>query len=138
MAAAFRERAALMDAVQEKAMFCVGRAVMFSALAIGLVMLSFAFDPSTALKAGGVLGLVLATVLIWYAQTAHRRNPKNTETWMLLEEGLRPVGEPGRRAFANVMAETYAWFAARAFVVATTSLCAGIAMSLLGLGAVYR
>jgi len=134
--AGMRERRSPMREVEEKAMFCVGRAVMFSGLAIALVMLSFAFDPSAAFKAGGVLGLVVAAILIWYAQTAHRRNPRNTETWLLLEERLRPVGEPATRAFATVMADTYAWYAVRTFMAATTSLCVGILLSLLGVGAI--
>ncbi|GIL03211.1 MAG: hypothetical protein BroJett030_31100 [Alphaproteobacteria bacterium] len=119
-----------MQAVRDKAMFCVGRAVLFASLAIALIMLSFAFDPPVALKAGGVLGLVLSAVLIWYAQTAHRRAPKDTETWLLLEARFRPQGDQAERAFAAVMEEVYLFFATRAFAAAVGLLLAGLGFTL--------
>ena len=92
-----------MEKIRETAFFCVGRAVMFSTLAVMLVMLSFAFDPVAALKAGGTMGLALSAILLWFAQTAHRRKPKDTETWLLLKDDARPAGEHGAKLFASVM-----------------------------------
>jgi hypothetical protein len=116
----------LVEAIRQKAMFCVGRAVGFATMAIMLVMLSFAFDPSMAFKAGGVLALILAAILIWYAQTAHHRRPKDTETWLLLEVQHRPHGDQAVLVFANVMEEVYLFFATRAFAAAVTMLVASV------------
>jgi Ca2+/Na+ antiporter len=122
-----------MDRIRSQAIFCVGRAVLFAILAITMVMLSFAFDPPTAFKAGAVLGLVLAAVLLWFAQTAHRRNPSDTETWLLLETEFRPHGDSARKIFTAVMEEVYLFFAVRAFAGAIALFVVGIVLSLLGL-----
>lgn len=121
-----------MDKIRETAIFCVGRAVMFATIAVSLVMLSFAFDPATALKAGGTMALTVAAILLWFAQTAHRRRPNDTETWLLLKDDSRPAGEHGAKLFASVMEEVYLFFAARAFAVAITLICGGLLLSLLG------
>lgn len=105
---------------------------MFAAFAISLVMLAFAFDPSTALKAGGILGLVLTAILIWYAQTAPRRLPRDTETWLLLKEEARPQSDHGMRTFASILAEVYLFYASHAFVIAVALLAGGVLLSLLG------
>ena len=122
-----------MDKIHHTAMLCVGRAVMFAVIAISMVMLSFAFDPAAALKAGGTMGLVLAAILLWFAQTAHRRRPKDTETWLLLADDSRPAGEHGARLFASVMEDVYLYFAARAFAGAVTLIVAGLLLATLGI-----
>lgn len=104
---------------------------MFASLAIALIMLSFAFDPAIAFKAGGILGLVLSIVLLWFAQTAHRRPPKHTETWLLLEVEYRPDNDRDRRLFAAVLEEVYLYFSARAFAVAISFLAIGLLLSLI-------
>ena len=106
---------------------------MFSALAISLVTLSFAFDPAAALKAGGTLGLVLAAILLWFAQTARGRKPKDTETWLLLKNDSRPSGEHGAKLFASVMEEVYLFFAVRVFAVAITFVVGGLLLAALGI-----
>ena len=121
-----------MEKIRETAFFCVGRAVMFSTLAVMLVMLSFAFDPVAALKAGGTMGLALSAILLWFAQTAHRRKPKDTETWLLLKDDSRPAGEHGAKLFASVMQDVYLFFATRTFVVAVTLIAASLLLALLG------
>jgi hypothetical protein len=114
-----------MDKIRETAMLCVGRAVMFATLAISLVILSFAFDPAVAMKAGGTLALILSAILVWFAQTAHRRKPKDTETWLVLTHDDRPVGDHGAKLFASIMEDVYLFFAVRAFMAAVTLLVAG-------------
>ena len=121
-----------MEKIRETAFFCVGRAVMFSTLAVMLVMLSFVFDPVAALKAGGTMGLALSAILLWFAQTAHRRKPKDTETWLLLKDDARPAGEHGAKLFASVMQDVYLFFATRTFVVAVTLIAASLLLALLG------
>ena len=118
--------------MRQKAMYCVGRAVGFASLAIALVMISLAFAPAAAFKAGAILGLAMCLVLLWFARTAHRRLPKNAETWLLLEAERRPDSDFARRMFAAALEEVYLFFAARIFVVAVTFLAFGMLLSLFG------
>ncbi len=124
-----------MEKTRQTATMCVGRAVMFAALAIVLLMLSFAFDPVRACRAGGILTLVLSAILIWYAQTAQRRRPKDTETWPVLAEAERPNGEYAVRLFAQVMEDVYLYFARQAFAVAAALLTASLLLAIFGVGA---
>jgi hypothetical protein len=125
-----------MDPYRETAFFCVGRAVMFGGLAISLVMLSYAFDPATALQAGGMGGLIMSAILLWYAQTASRRPPKKTETFLLLPKEVRPRDESAIRVFGTVMTDTYLFFAVRAFGLSVVMILAGLLLGWLGVEAV--
>ncbi|MFZ1815658.1 MAG: hypothetical protein WBO55_08190 [Rhizobiaceae bacterium] len=120
-----------MEEVREKAFFCVGRAVFFAALAITLVMLGLAFEPALALRSGAILGLVVCAVLIWFAQTAHGREPNRTETWLLLKPDARPGNEHGVRYFKEILHETYLYFAVRAFTISLFLLVSSIIATLL-------
>jgi hypothetical protein len=121
-----------MESVRRVAMYCVGRAVMFGALAISLVMLSFAFDPAAACKLGGVAGLLVAAILLWFHQTARSRPPARTETFLLLPESERPHNDHARKAFGIVMEEVYLYYATRAFTVGSGLLLAGIGLAFAG------
>lgn len=121
-----------MEDVRKIAMFCVGRAVMFGGLAIGLVMLSLSFDPAAACKIGGAAGLLVATILLWFHQTARRRPARKTETWLLLADAKRPRNEHALKAFALVMEEVYLFYASRAFTVAVGLLLVGISLGWMG------
>jgi hypothetical protein len=112
-----------MENVRQAAFLCVGRAVFFASLAISLVMLSFAFDIVRALQAGAILSMGLAAILLWFFQTAGRRRPEKSETWLVLAAEHRPANEHARRFFQQVMAETYLYFCVRAFGVGS-ALCA--------------
>ena len=45
-----------MDKIREVAFMCVGRAVMFATLAVGCVMVGFAFNPVSSFRSGAVSG----------------------------------------------------------------------------------
>ncbi len=126
-----------MDLYRETAFFCIGRAVLFAMLANALVMLSFAFDPSAACRVGGTGALIVAAILLWFAQTAPGREPKRTETFLLLPKDARPRDEATRRVFANVMADTYVYFAARSFALSVALIATGLALGWLGFSATH-
>lgn len=107
-----------MDKLREIAIACVGRAVMFGALAIGCVMVGFSFNPVSAFRSGAVLTLGMAAILIWKAATAHRQNPKTSEVWLYLDEHSRPADTHARFTFANVMKDVYGRFAQATLAVA--------------------
>lgn len=107
-----------MEETRQIAMFCVGRAVFFGCFAISIVMLSFAFNGILLFRSGAFLTLIMSLVLLWYAQTAHRREPKVTETWIYLKEERRPYNDHAKRAFREMMKEVYGFYAYYAVLVA--------------------
>jgi hypothetical protein len=107
-----------MERFRQAAILCVGRAVLFGWLAIGLVMLSFSFNPVLAFKAGAVLAMVMSSILLVKAFEAARKNPRHTEVWLHLDASSRPMNEEARLVFRNTMREVYARFARGVFVAA--------------------
>ncbi len=121
-----------MEKVREVAVACVGRAVMFGTLAIGCVMVGFSFNPVSAFRSGAVLTLVMAAVLIWKAVAAQRKNPKETEVWLYLDEHSRPAGEHARLMFAAVMREVYGRFAQYSLFAACAMFALSLVLGLFG------
>ncbi|HHZ10497.1 MAG TPA: hypothetical protein GX405_17140 [Rhizobiales bacterium] len=115
-----------MEKIREIALMCVGRAVMFGTLAIGCIMIGFSFNPVSAFRSGAVATLLMATVLMWKALTAMRRNPKSTEVWLYLDETSRPLDQHARFVFGTIMREVYGRYAQFSLLVA----CALFAISL--------
>lgn len=107
-----------METIRQIAFVCVGRAVGFGTLAIACIMLSFAFSPPTAFRAGALLALIMAGILVLKAHYAGRQKPKHTEVWLYLEDGLRPRDAEARRRFAGVLRDTYGRFAAGSLAAA--------------------
>lgn len=122
-----------MEQFRKVAMFCVGRAVFFGSFAVSIVMLSFAFDLVLLFRSGAILALIMSVILLWYAQTAQSREPRTTETWLLLEEARRPKNDHAKRAFRLVMKETYGYFSLRAVIVAVVFYTASLILQLSGL-----
>jgi hypothetical protein len=73
-----------MERVNELALISVGRAVGFTALAIGTFMVGLAADLLTCLRTGGILTLITALILLMRGLQAPRRNYKQTEVWIML------------------------------------------------------
>ncbi len=122
-----------METIRQIAFVCVGRAVGFGTLAIACIMLSFAFSPPTAFRAGALLALIMAGILILKAHYAGRQQPKHTEVWLYLEEGLRPRDAEARRRFAGVLRETYGRFAAGALAAACCMFFVSVVLLATGL-----
>jgi hypothetical protein len=122
-----------MEKYRAPAQLAIGRAVLFGGFAISMVMLSFAFDFTLALRAGAILTLGMTAVLIWFAQTAHRRRPERCEVWLLIADRERPQSEIARRIFQDIMCETYLFYAVRAYAVAVGLLALGIVLAMSGL-----
>ncbi len=122
-----------METIRQIAFVCVGRAVGFGTLAIACIMLSFAFSPPTAFRAGALLALIMAGILILKAHYAGRQQPKHTEVWLYLEDDLRPRDAEARRRFAGVLRETYGRFAAGALAAACCMFFVSVVLVATGL-----
>ena len=121
-----------MNIVRQTAMFCVGRAVLFGCLGIGCVMLSFAFDSILFFRSGAILCLTMSVILVWFAETAHKRLPKKTETWILLSEEDRPYNDHATRAFKNTLKEVYGFFAYYSVVAGVIFLTISLGLDFAG------
>lgn len=121
-----------MEKIRQIAMLCVGRAVFFGGFAISLVMISFSFDLRLALRVGAILTLAMAALLLWFAFTAQRREPRKTEVWMVLPEAERPENEHARRAFRQVMHEVHAHYARNAFVFSISFFALSLVLQVAG------
>lgn len=115
-----------MEKIRNTAFICIGRAVMFGALAIALIMLSFSFDLELALYAGAVLTLAMAQILILKALILPWQNLKRTEVWMCLDAGSRPADSTGRAVLAAVLSDVYGFFARNSFTVACSFFAASL------------
>lgn len=89
----------------------IGRAVGFAGLAIFCVMVGLSFDPLMAVRAGGVLTLMLLTILLMKARAALTADHRQTEMWLYLDRSERPAEAYAQWAAATVLREAYLWFA---------------------------
>ena len=121
-----------MEKTRQIAMLCVGRAVFFGGFAISLIMISFAFDFRLALRAGAILTLLMAAVLLWFSFTSEKREPKHTEVWLVLPEDERPKNDHARRAFRQVMHEVHAHYARSAFMFSMTFFALSLVLQVAG------
>lgn len=117
-----------MEKIHQAAFICIGRAVLFGALAIGLIMLCFSFDPSRAFFAGAVLTLVMAEILIVKALIVPWQNPKRTEVWSYLDPGSKPADPSGKAVFSTVLRDVYVSFARNSFTASCSFFAASIVL----------
>jgi hypothetical protein len=127
-----------MEKTRALAMFTVGRAVFFGSLAVSLIMLTFLFDMVLFFRSGAIMAFAMSTILLWYTQTATQRPPKRTETWLLLEDNLRPRNQHAVNAFTVLMQEVYAYYARHVFLVGLCLFIASLICQLLGIRSVFN
>ncbi len=116
-----------MQRFEQTAIVSIGRAVFFAGLAISLLMMGFAYDYASALRAGALLSIGLSAVLLWFAKTADPGKLEKCETWMLLAEKDRPANPASRAVLATVLRDTYLYFSVRAFAF-SLAMFAGFAV----------
>lgn len=120
-----------MDEIRKLAFNCVARAVGFGSLAIATVMLSLAFEPVLALRAGAIMGLAMAGILTFKAAVAPRQNHRHMEIWLYLDESSRPAEAHAGLILSNVMSDTYARFALGVFKIACALFLASLLLAIL-------
>lgn len=79
-----------MHEINRLASVSVWRGTAFAALAIAATMSALAFDPGLAMRLGAMLALLLAVMLHCKALLYHRKPVRETEVWVLMEQGKRP------------------------------------------------
>ncbi len=121
-----------MEPIRQVAMVCIGRAVMFGAIAIALIMLSFSFNPALAFRSGAITTMVMAGILTFKAAAAPSQNPNRTEVWLNLAEQFRPRNPQARLAFLKILREVYGRFARASFLVACGFFAVSVGLVALG------
>lgn len=121
-----------MKAIETAAFISVGRACGFAGLGILCVMLGLSFEPVMATRAGGVLGLGLASILAMFGLLARRRAYLHTEVWLILPKEDRPPSAIAQRVIGQTLRDTFFWFAERVAVGSMILLAASLALKLVG------
>lgn len=121
-----------MQRFEQTATVSIGRAVFFAGLAISLLMMGFAYDYASALRAGAVLSIGLSAVLLWFAKTAHSGRLEKSETWMMLADKDRPANPASRAVLVTVLRDTYLYFSIRAFAFSLAMFAGHLALRFSG------
>jgi hypothetical protein len=79
------------------AYFTVARDTCFVALAAGVLMLAFSFEPSTAFEVGATVLLFYSVWLVIRACCLTETRFTRCEAWRALRDEERPAGDGGRR-----------------------------------------
>ena len=119
-----------MNRIREAAHHSVARGCGFAGLAIGTVMIGLSYDPHLSLRSGAILVTLMAVVLKLFALRAPNRDPRHTETWLLLEPDDLPPMPASRRLVCRVLAETYASFSRWIFAGALALWAADLLLAL--------
>ncbi|MFN4165041.1 MAG: hypothetical protein ACK4GK_10735 [Ferrovibrio sp.] len=104
--------------VRTLAIHSVGRGCFFAALAIWCVMIGLIAEPLQALKAGAILTMLAACVLLLKAGHVTRASYKKTEVWILLGRQIELTPEVAQRIITGALRELYLRCALYATVVA--------------------
>lgn len=114
-----------MDTFGRYAYFTVARDAGFSALAGGILMVAYSFNPPLALVIGASVAMFFAGVMLVRALFLSEDRVVTTEPWQVMEPEQRPVGDSGR-AVACEQFET--------MLLGAAKNAAGIASVLFALG----
>ncbi|MBL8702002.1 MAG: hypothetical protein JNK67_26705 [Alphaproteobacteria bacterium] len=99
------------DRIRLAARHSIGRAFLFTLLAVGATMSGLIGWPVMAFRTGAVLWMLAAAILWLRSIGAPRRPYRRTETWILLGRDHGLPESAAQAAFAAVLAATYRRFA---------------------------
>jgi hypothetical protein len=85
-----------MDTFARFASFTIARDASFSALAAGILMVAYSFNPPLALVIGGSVAMLFASVMLVRALFLSEDRVTGTEPWQVMEPDQRPIGDAGR------------------------------------------
>ena len=123
-----------MEQVERYAELSVARGCAFAALAIVTMMVGFMATPVSALKFGGIAGLLVSAVLLLKASRAHVKPYHSTELWLMLNPGERPVRETAQQVIGAALKAAYLQFAWRFAVGASALLGLALLLALIAAG----
>lgn len=101
----------------------VGRACFFAALAIWCVMIGLIADPLQSTKAGAILTMMVACVLLLKAGRVPHVSYRKTEVWLLLNRQIDLRPEQAQRVITGTLREIYLRYAVYATAMAVGFWC---------------
>lgn len=101
----------MLEEMRKVAFETVLRGCSFGSLAIFCTMFGLSFEGRIAFKAGGVLTLIMAFILIFKAYEARTKDYRRTEMWLYLSKEQRPPKGIAQWASSLVLWDTYLLFA---------------------------
>ena len=105
----------------------------FAGVAVLCVMLGLSFEPALATRAGGIMGLGIASILSGYGFFATTRPYRRTETWLILPREQRPPAEIAQQVIGSKLRDAYLWFAHKSALVSAVLLATSLVLSLAGI-----
>jgi hypothetical protein len=114
-----------METFARVAFFTIARDAGVSALAAGILMVAYSFNPPLALVLGGSVAMFFAGVMLVRALVLSEDRVVSTEPWQVIEPDQRPVGDIGRADACERL---------EAMLLSAAKNAAGIASVMFGLG----
>jgi hypothetical protein len=84
-----------MDTFARFAFFTIARDASCGALAAGILMVAYSFDPPLALVIGATIAMFFTAVMLVRALVLTEHRVVSTEPWLVMEPHERPVGDAG-------------------------------------------
>jgi hypothetical protein len=116
----------MIQRIEHLAHVSVARGCGFAAIAIFTFVVGLSGEMALALKAGGILSLLTAMVLVLKAALANRRPYKRTELWIMLDPSERPQPAVAQQIIGTVLREAYLYFALHAALSAAVMLTGAV------------
>lgn len=126
------------ERIRAMAVHSIGRGCFFAALAIWCVMIGLIADPLLAIKAGAILTMMVACVLLLKAGQVTRSSYKKTEVWILLDRKIEIAPEMAQILITSILRELYLRYALYATLVAIGFWAAALIFWLTGIRSTFR
>jgi hypothetical protein len=123
------------DQIRDLAHYSVGRACMFGMLGIVTFMMGMIGWPDLALRAGAILFLLTAAILLLKAIQAPTRSYRRTEVWILLGKRHDLPEIRAQAIFGQVLRDTYLKFARMAMTASVALWIIEVSLRVAGLAA---
>ncbi|MFZ4808768.1 MAG: hypothetical protein ACOYLQ_16050 [Hyphomicrobiaceae bacterium] len=120
-----------MRSIEELAEFSVARGCGFGLIAIGTFVVGLSDDMVLALKAGGLMLLMMAVILLIRAKAAQVVSHKRTEIWVMMPVEQRPPPGIAQKVIATVLRDVYLKYALQTAVGAGGLLIASMVLAAL-------
>ena len=114
-----------MDTFARFAFFTIARDASCGALAAGILMFAYSFDPPLALVLGASIAMFFTAVMLVRAFFLTEHRVVSTEPWLVMQPEERPVGDDGV-SYARDRLET--------MMLGAAKTASGIASLMFGLG----
>jgi hypothetical protein len=119
-----------LEIVRRCAEVSVLRGLGFALLAVGCLVLSFAFDLRLALEVAATCSLLIGVILLIQALRAPTRDYRKTETWILVRKRIDLPPERRQQAIGSILQGLYRHYCQRMITMAVAIWLVSVAVRL--------